>query len=114
MTFPGVVVERRELGDFNVNVESPKLSSFNCNPRKGHMEAVYKIFSYLRKHTNSKIVFDHRRPQYDETCFIEADWKSLYSDVSEDILANKPEPRGIPVRVSLFCDADHAGNLMDC
>ena len=30
----------------------------------------------------------------------------------EEIPANKPEPRGIPVWVSLFCDADHAGNLL--
>ena len=102
-----------ELGRFDIHVEVAKLSSFNCNPRKGHMEAVYNIFAYLRKHKNSKIVFDYQRPQYDETCFIEADWKSLNGDVSEDIPANKPEPRGIPVRVSLFCDADHAGNLLN-
>jgi hypothetical protein len=25
---------------------------------------------------------------------------------------NKPEPRGTPVKVSLFSDADHAGNLL--
>ena len=77
------------------------------------MEAVYNIFAYLRKHTNSRIIFDHRRPQYDETRFIEDDWKSLYGDVSEDIPTNKPEPPGIPVWVSLFCDADHAGNLLN-
>ena len=76
------------------------------------MEAVYNIFAYLRKHKNSKIVFDHRRPQYDETLFIEADCKSLYGDVSEDIPANKPEPRGIQVQVSLLCVADHAGNFL--
>ena len=51
-----------ELGRFDIQVEVANLSSFNCNPRKGHMEAVYNIFSYLRKHTNSNIVFDHRRP----------------------------------------------------
>ena len=36
----------------------------------------------------------------------------MYGDVSEDIPANKTEPRGIPVRGSLFYDADHAGNLL--
>ena len=101
-----------KLRRFDIHVEVAKLYSFNCNPRKGHMEAVYNISAYLRKHTNSKIVFDHRQPQYDETRFIEADWKSLYGDVSEDIPANKPEPRGIPVRVSIFCDVDQVGNLL--
>ena len=76
------------------------------------MEAVYNIFAYLSNHKNSKIVFDHQQPQYDKTRFIEADCKSLYGDVSEEIPTNNPEPRGIPFRVSLFCDADHAGNLL--
>ena len=62
-----------KLGQFDIHVEVAKLSSFICNPRKGHMEAVYNIFAYLKNHTNSKIIFDHRRPQYDETRFIEAD-----------------------------------------
>ena len=103
-----------ELRRFEIHVEVTKISSFNCNPRKGHTEAVYNIFAYLKKHTNSKIIFDHRRPQYDETRFIEDDWKSLYGEVLEDIPSNKPEPLWIPVRVYLFCDADHTCNLLTC
>ena len=34
-----------ELGRFTIHVEVSKLYSFNCNPRKGHMEAVYNIFA---------------------------------------------------------------------
>ena len=76
------------------------------------MEAVYNIFAYLKKHENSKIVFDPRRPAYDDSWFVEAKWKDLYGDVTEDIPTNKPDPRGTPVKVSLFSDADHAGNLL--
>ena len=43
---------------------------------------------------------------------IVANWESLYGDVLEDIPVNRPEPRGIPVWVSLLCDADHAGNFL--
>ena len=41
-----------ELRRFEIHVEVTKISSFNCNPRKGHTEAVYNIFAYLRKHKN--------------------------------------------------------------
>ena len=34
-----------ELGRFDIHVEFAKLSYFNYNPRKGHMEAVYNIFA---------------------------------------------------------------------
>ena len=34
-----------ELGRFDIHVEVAKLYSFSCNPRKGHMEAVYNIFA---------------------------------------------------------------------
>jgi hypothetical protein len=108
----GVLRWAVELGRFDIHVEVAKLSSFNCMPRKGHLEAVYNIFGYLRKHENSKIVFDPRRPDYDESRFVEAKWKDLYGDVTEDVPMNKPEARGTPVKVSLFSDADHAGNLL--
>ena len=110
----GILQYPVELGRFYIHFEVAKLFSFKCNPKKGHMEAVYNIFSYRRKHVNPKIVFDHQRPQYDETRFIEADWKSLYGDASKDIPAPKPESRGITVQVYLFCDADHTGNLLIC
>ena len=55
----GILQWAVELGQFDIHIKVAKLYSFNCNPRKGHMEAVYNIFSYLRKHKNSKIVFDH-------------------------------------------------------
>jgi hypothetical protein len=101
-----------ELGRFDINVEVAKLSSFNCMPRKGHLEAVYSIFGYLRQHENSELVFDARRPNYDESRFVKTTWKDIYGDVTEDIPMNRPESRGNPVKVSLFSDADHAGNLL--
>jgi hypothetical protein len=101
-----------ELGRFDINVEVAKLSSFNCMPRKEHLEAVYSIFGYLRQHENSKHVFDARHPNYDESRFVKATWRDIYGDVTDDIPMNRPESRGNPVKVSLFSDADHAGNLL--
>jgi len=35
------------------------LSAHNAMPQEGHLEAIYYIFSYLKGHENSQIVFDH-------------------------------------------------------
>jgi hypothetical protein len=66
-----------ELGRFDINIEVAKLSSFNCMPRKGHLEAAYSISGNLRQHENSKLVFDARRPAYEKSRFVEAEWKDI-------------------------------------
>ena len=40
------------------------------------------------------------------------DMKEFYPDASESIPPNSPEPRGLPVQINCFVDADHAGNVM--
>jgi hypothetical protein len=101
-----------ELGRFDIKVEVAKLSSFNCMPQKGHLETAYSIFGYLRQNENSKLVFDARRPNYNKSRFMKATWKDIYGDVAEDIPMNRPESRGNPVKVSLFSNADHVGDLL--
>jgi len=80
-------------------------------PHEGHLEAVYHIFAYLKKHENSKVVFDDAVPEIDERKFTNVDWKDFYGDVQEAIPPNALEPRGNYVHVSTFVDAAHAGNL---
>ena len=87
------------------------LSSHNALPRVGHLEAVYHIFAYLRNHGNSTLVFDEMEPEIDERRFKDVNWKDFYPDVREAIPPNMPEPRGNSVKISMFVDADHAGNL---
>jgi hypothetical protein len=55
-------------------------------------------------------VLDPTRPQVDETQFTQEDWKEFYPDAEESKPINAPEPRGNPVLMSCFVDADHAGN----
>ena len=47
-----------ELERIDIHVEVAKLSLFTMNPRIGHLEAVYSIFAYIKKHLRSKLVFD--------------------------------------------------------
>ncbi len=46
----------------------------------------------------------------DNNRFLQVDWHDFYPDAKEAIPMNAPEPRGKPIIVSCFVDADHAGN----
>jgi hypothetical protein len=41
-----------------------------------------------------------------------ADWRDFYGDVTEELPLNMPKPRGQPVVVSCFVDANHTGNVI--
>jgi hypothetical protein len=90
------------------------LSQYQANPRFGHLEAVYHIFAYLKKHPDmGKLAYDPHAPDIDETFFnAKADWKDFYGDVTEELPPNMPEPRGHSVNISAFVDANHAGNVV--
>ncbi len=45
---------------------------------------------------------------------LNADWRDFYGKITEELPPNMPAPRGQPVVVSCFVDADHAGNVITC
>ncbi len=103
-----------ELGRFDIFVEVLQLSQHQALPRRGHLEALYHIFAYLKKHENgARIVFDPKTPNIDERVFnVNADWRDFYGDVGEELPPNMPEPKGKCVNISCFVDANHAGNVI--
>jgi hypothetical protein len=102
-----------ELGRIDIALEVSLLSSYLCAPRKGHMEAVYNIFAYLDKHLESNLVFDDKIPSVDEEVFTKTNWAdSVYETELPAAPPNMPEPLGNPVVISVFVDADHAGNVV--
>jgi hypothetical protein len=98
----------------DIYVELSQLSQHQALPRRGHLEAIYHIFAYLKKYENgARIVFDPKTPHIDERVFkSQADWRDFYGDVIEELPPNMPEPKGQPVVVSCFVDANHAGNVI--
>ena len=103
-----------ELGRLDIFTEVSQLSQHQALPRRGHLEAAYHIFAYLKKHDNGgRIVFDPKTPQIDERAFnVDADWTDFYGDVSEELPPKMPEPKGKSVCISCFVDANHAGNVI--
>ena len=48
------------LGRIDISFAVASLSRFSACPRKGHLERVLKVFAYLNKHDNQRIVVDSR------------------------------------------------------
>ena len=100
-----------ELGRVDIMLEVALLSSFLANPREGHLEAAYNIFAYLSKHVNATMAFDDRIPEVVPTAFKPTNWSdSPYKDAQEELPPKMPTPRGEPIVMSCFVDANHAGD----
>jgi hypothetical protein len=102
-----------EIGRIDILLEVSLMSSYNAYPRRGHLQAVYHIFAYIKQHLNSTIVFDDAYPDINEKAFPpHCDWSDFYPDATEPLPPRMPEPRGYSVEITCFVDANHAGNLL--
>ena len=79
-SFIGVLRWIVELCRIAINVEASMLSSHLALTREGHFQELLHIFSYLKKHINSEMVFDPSDPDIDMDSFQHQDWSySMYS-----------------------------------
>lgn len=101
-----------EMGRVDIACEVSMMSSYVAMPREGHLQQLFHMFAYLKRHHNSRIVFDPTYPQIDETKFIKRDWSDFYGDVREDIPAEVPVPLGKEMIIRAFVDADFAGDQL--
>jgi hypothetical protein len=106
----GVLRWAVELGRIDIYVDVSMLSSHLAQPRIGHLQQVLHIFAYLKCHEQSNLVFDPNVVDWDESQFPVHDWEDFYKDAIEAVPPNAPAPRGTPVQMNAFVDADHAGN----
>jgi hypothetical protein len=110
MSLIGILRWAVELGRIDIFIDVALLSSHMAQPRVGHMNEVLHIFSYLKCHENSNLVFDPQPKYWDELQFSKFDWSEFYRDAKESLPPNAPSPRGHTVQMNVFVDADHAGN----
>ena len=107
-----------EIGRIDILTETSLLSTYLSSPRIGHLHQALHVFKYLKDHKRSKCVFD---PTYvdindddlpfEERASFKAKYmKELYPDAIEEVPPNAPKPRGKPVQITCFVDADHAGD----
>ena len=107
----GVLRWMVELGRVDICTEVSMLSSHLALPRRGHLNAIFHLFGFLRKHHNAEMVFDPREPEIDASNFPKQDWsRSIYGDAKEAIPGNLPEALGLPMVMRAYVDSDHAGD----
>ena len=86
------------------------LASQMALPREGHLVAVFRIFAYLKRKYNSRMVFDPTYPNVNMNDFKTCNWKQFYGECKEPLPPNAPTPRGKEVDIRMFVDSDHAGD----
>ena len=88
------------------------MPSYLALPRVGHLNQAYHIFGYLRKHHNTKLVFDPSDHMVDESAFDKRDWASSefgnFLEQRKELLPNTHQPRGAGFVTRAKVDADHA------
>jgi hypothetical protein len=102
-----------ELGRLDICCETSMLSSYSAMPRVGHLNAVLHVFGYLKKHANSRLIFDPAKPDMSDCDFKEyspAEWGAEYDGAKELIPVDAPKALGKSVLLRMFVDSDHAGD----
>ena len=101
------------IGRMDVAYATASLSRFTACPRKGHMDRAYRVFGYLKKYRNRRVVVDSRDPirvggkDALNIDFVEL-FKDTYPDATEEIDCKVPEPMIDELEITAFVDSDHA------
>ena len=90
------------------------MSQYQAGPRFGHLEVLYNVFDYLKKHKNmGKLAYDSKTTEVNESVFNNnTNWKDFYGDMEEELPPKIPDQRGDVVRISAFIDANHDENII--
>ena len=106
----GILRWLAESGRLHVLHPVSLMSRHLAQARIGHVNQASWMFAHLKGCGKSKIAMDPSHPVVDEARFQKCDWSECHPDAGESVdPPGKPEPRGRPVKVSCFVDADHAG-----
>jgi hypothetical protein len=89
------------------------MAKFSVAPREGHLTALIRGFTYVKKHLQSKIIIDSWVRPWDHLDWRSKDWSKFYANIKGEVLPpDIPPPRGKPVQINMFCDAAHATDLI--
>ena len=106
----GILCWAVELGRVDILLETSLMSMHLALPRRGHLEQLHHIFSYLKTNPKRKLLFDPQHPNIDKRAFKEHDWYEFYRDAKERLPSDSPKPRSNMVSTHCFVHSNHAGD----
>ena len=81
-------------------------ASFSAMPRQGHLLQLFHLFSFLKLHHNSRMVFDPTYPNINIDEFPKRDWEQHYGKCNEEIPEDCPKPLGREFTIRAFVDVN--------
>jgi hypothetical protein len=99
------------LGRFDVMFATVTMARFSQIPREGHLKAMLRVFGYLKGYAKARIKVDTSVPRIQGEV-IKHTWTEFYPDATEELPPNMPTPKGKPVLLTGYVDADHAHDLV--
>ena len=98
------------LGRFDIQFAISTLSQYSMAPRKGHMQALQRVFGYLKHYADGMIPIDiASAPIRDKAIVTKGqNWIEFYPDAEEDVPAKMLDPMGEEAQLTVYVDADHA------
>ena len=103
------------LGRFDIAYSVNLLSRFSQAPREGHLDALKRVFGYLKKYSKGHIIINPKYPDHQQFNIEKYDqWREFYPDAEEDIPHSSmlSKPLGKKIRITAYKDADHAHDLV--
>jgi hypothetical protein len=95
------------LGRIDITTAVMTLSRFRSMPRKGHLARAKRVVAYLRKMSDACIRIRTHEPDYSAIPVTKYDWaSSVYGEVVELVPSDAPVPKGQPVTLTHYVDAN--------
>ena len=98
-----------EIISVDILLEVSLLSSHRALPRAGHLQAVYRVFGYLKQVPKRRLYFEPEHPNISEDRLHEFDWEEFYRDAVETIPLDMSQTRDKTTTSHCFVDENHPG-----
>jgi len=96
-----------QIGRFDIQTAVMTLSRHRAMPRQGHLDRVKRIHGHLSKMRHATIKIRTDAPDHSNIPVKLHDWEhSCCADAKEEIPLDAPTPKGKPVTMTLFFDAN--------
>ena len=103
------------IGRFDVQFAVTALARYSHAPRSGHLNALLRVMGYVKKFKKAKILVDPTLPNHEDYPYDDLNnWHDLYPDAHFEVPEDALPPKGQPVRVTIWVDADHARDKVTC